>query len=535
MPLSERTIAMLRCPVCSGPVSAAEASFRCASVACVASAPVVVGQSALASLGGFNSSDADEAAAFAEKGTARRSLGTRVRSVTPSLSDGEEWFLASMQRLITELKLPESGRAATIICLGSAADAKTIRSLGAGSRIEVVHLEVCGRTAVDISCDPGRLPLCDGVADAVVVRRRLHRSLHAPALAREAVRVLRTGGVIYAEEPFAIGVQHGPDDFYRYTHLGLRGQFLECEELASGVAEGVGVAMASAWRQVLWSLARSPYIGFVLATIASFTSFFWKYLDRIIRSRPRAIDGAASVYFLGRKNVTDLSERELVAGYRGAARTLATTHSGMRPPSEVFTEWAATDRDLGMAKGHGAAVEEMLTAARAALGTERNFTAIDAGCGNGWIVRRLRQSPQCLAVMGVDGAAGMIAKARALDPQGTYVNADLTTWDPPEAVDVVVSMEVLYYVDDPAALLKRIATRWLKPGGYAVIGIDHYEENVTSLGWPAYVGTHMTTWPEGRWLCALENAGLKLVRAWRAAPGREWAGTLAMLAQAQPQ
>jgi hypothetical protein len=94
-------------------------------------------------------------------------------------------------------------------------------------------------------------------------------------------------------------------------------------------------------------------------------------------------------------------------------------------------------------------------------------------------------------------------------------------------------MEVLYYVDEPVTLLKRIAKRWLKPGGYAVIGIDHYEENAVSLGWPAYVGTRMTTWPEARWLAALENAGFRLVRTWRAAPKRHWAGTLAMLVQAE--
>jgi SAM-dependent methyltransferase len=446
------------------------------------------------------------------------------------LSGGDQLFLANMERLLAELKPPE--RASTIICLGSAADTQVIRSLVTGRPIEVVHVEVCGASAdVDIGCDPQCLPLRDGVADAVVVRGTLHRSLHAPALAREAVRVLRLGGLIYAEEPFAIAVQRGPDDFYRFTHLGLRGQFLDCEELASGVADGVGVAMASSWRQLLWSLARSPYLGFVWATLASFTSFFWKYLDRVLASRARAIDGAASVYFLGYKSATVLSEAELVAGYRGAARAQGLARAQVRPPSEVFTEWAATDRDAGMAKGHAAAVEEMLFAAVAAHGTERTFTAIDAGCGNGWIVRRLRQLPHCAAATGVDGSAGMIAKARALDPQGSYVNADLTVWDPLEAVDLVVSMEVIYYVDDPASLLARIATRWLKPGGYAVIGIDHYKENAVSLGWPAYVGTRMTTWSEGQWLSALEKAGLSLVRAWRAVPGRDWAGTLAMLAR----
>lgn len=462
------------------------------------------------------------------------SLGARVRKLTPSIRGGDHSFIAAMQRVAGSLRAVESGRVATIICLGSAADAKTIRSLVTGCRVEVLHLELWPYSAgADIACDARALPLSDCVADAVVLRRTLHRSLHAPALAREAVRVLRIGGLLYAEEPFAVGVQEGPDDFYRFTHLGLRGQFLDCEELGSGISEGVGVALATSWRQLLWSLARSPYVGFVLATIASFTSFFWKYLDGVIGPRARVIDGAAAVYFLGQRGATVLSQRELIAGYRGAARVHALAQPQGRAPNEVFTEWAATGRDFDMAEGHAAAVAEMLAAAMTALGSERTYSAIDAGCGNGWIVRRLRQTQRCLAAIGIDGSAGMIAKARALDPQGTYVHADLTTWDPPHPVDLVVSMEVLYYVDDPITLLKRIAKRWLKPGGYAVIGIDHYEENAASLGWPAYVGTRMTTWSEARWLAALGDGGFRLVHTWRAAPKRDGAGTLAMLVQTE--
>ena len=469
-----------------------------------------------------------------DSAAASLSLGARVRKLTPSIRGGDHSFIVAMQRLIASLSTVESGRVATIICLGSSADAKTIRSLVTGSVVDVLHLELWPYSAdADIACEPRSLPLADCVADAVVLRRVLHRSLHAPALAREAVRVLRIGGLLYAEEPFAVGVQEGPDDFCRFTPLVLRGQFLDCEELGSGVSEGVGVALATSWRQLLWSLSRSPYVGFVLATIASFTSFFWKYLDGAIGPRARVTDGAAAVYFLGQRSATVLSQRELIAGYRGAARVHVLARPQGRASSEVFTEWAATDRDFGMAKGHAPAVDEMLAAAMTALGPERTYTAIDAGCGNGWIIRRLRQTQRCLAAIGIDGSAGMIAKARALDPKGTYLCADLTTWDPPHPVDLVVSMEVLYYVDDPMTLLKRIAKRWLKPGGYAVIGIDHYEENAASLGWPAYVGTRMTTWSEARWLGALEDAGFRLVRTWRAAPAPGWAGTLAMLVQAE--
>ena len=531
MSLSQQTIAMLKCPVCGGTIHSADTEFGCANAACGSRYPVIGGVPRLTNAAnGTGTADVRITAHVSPAPAAGRSLGARVRSVTPSISSRDHAFLANMRKLAASLGTVEAGRAATILCMGSAADAKVIRSLIVGRPVEVVHVET--RTAepdVDLACDSGRLPFSDNVADAVVMRRVLHRSLHAPEVAREAVRVLRVGGLLYAEEPFAIASHEGPDDFYRFTHLGLRGQFLDCEEIASGIAEGAGVALASSWRQLLWSTPRSPHLGFVLATIGSFTSFFWKYFDAVVGSRARSIDGAAAVYFLGRRSALTLSERELVAGYRGAVRVSAQAQE--RPASEVFTEWAATDRDVGMEKGHAAAVDEMLAAAFEALG-ERTFTAVDAGCGNGWIVRRLRQSPYCLAALGVDGAAGMIAKARALDPQGSYVNSDLALWEPPQPVDLVVSMEVLYYLEDPTALLKRIAKLWLRPGGYAVIGIDHYQENAPSLEWPAYVGTRMTTWPQARWLAALEAAGFTRVRAWRAAPAPGWEGTLAILAEA---
>jgi len=534
MPLSDRMIAMLRCPVCGGALGPVGREFVCSNSACARPYPVIGGIPLLANdaTGIYQRDDFVGAGQALQAGASARSLGARIRKVTPSISNGDVTFAANMRTLVAALGTDEPGRPATILCIGTAADAEVIRSLLVGRALELVHMATRPGTAhSDILCDPRRWPFADNAADAVVMRGVLHRSLHVAEVAGEAVRVLRVGGLVYAEEPFAVASDEGPEDFYRFTHLGLRGQFLDCEEMGSGIAEGVGAALASSWRQLLWSLARSPYLGFALATIGSYTAFFWKHLDAMLGSRARAIDGAAAVYFLGRRSAILLSERELVASYRGAARAGLTAQPRERAAAEVFTEWAATNRDVGMEVGHAAAVEEMLTAAYAALGGDRTFTAVDAGCGNGWIVRRLRNGPRCRSAVGVDGSAGMIAKARALDPAGSYFIADLMIWRPPQPVDLVVSMEVLYYVEDPVALLRRIATLWLKPGGYAVIGIDHYAENTPSLGWPEYVGTRMTTWPEAQWLAAFEEAGFLLLRAWRAAPGPEWGGTLAMLAQ----
>lgn len=206
----------------------------------------------------------------------------------------------------------------------------------------------------------------------------------------------------------------------------------------------------------------------------------------------------------------------------------------MRPATELFTEWAASGRDAGMESHHAPAVEEMLAEAASVIGTGWGFTAVDAGCGNGWIVRRLRDMPGCVNACGVDGSAGMIAKARSLDPEGDYILADLMAWQPRRPVDLVVSMEVLYYMDDPQALLRKMAADWLKPGGYAVFGLDHYRENESSLSWPRDLHVHMATWSEAQWLRALDNAGFTRVKTWRAAADPGKPGTLAMLVTTRP-
>ncbi|MBS0579419.1 MAG: class I SAM-dependent methyltransferase [Proteobacteria bacterium] len=424
-----------------------------------------------------------------------------------------------------------SGRPRILLVCGTDATRQRRVLESVGARVSCIGTTP-GIAGGDIVCDPTRLPLPDGLFDGVVVHRALHRCLEPHRVVAELLRVVRKAGLVHVEEPFVQATLEGPADLFRFTHLGLRALFRECEELDSGIVDGPGAAAASAWRQLTWSLPRSGRMGFVFSAAGSLQSFFWKYLDPWLARRPRALDSAASLYFLGAKASQPVSAAELVAGYRGAAARRGVVHAQARPANEVFTEWAADGRDVGMEIGHAAAVQEMLAAALSMPGMADGFTAVDAGCGNGWVVRKLRASPACRTATGVDGSAGMIARARSLDPFGSYQIGDLMTWQPAAPVDLVVSMEVLYYLADPVALLRRIATAWLKPGGYAVIGIDHYQENEPSLGWPEYVGTQMATWPEAQWLAAFTSAGFTHVRHWRAAPGPGWAGTLVMLVRA---
>ena len=206
----------------------------------------------------------------------------------------------------------------------------------------------------------------------------------------------------------------------------------------------------------------------------------------------------------------------------------------MRPAVDVFSEWADAGKDIGMERGHAPAVGEILTAAFEEMNLstlERGFTVIDAGCGNGWVVRMLAEREDCVIAMGIDGAPSMIANALEVDPDGMYTCADLMVWRPPEPVDLVHSMEVLYYLDDIPSMLHRIRDLWLVPGGVFAFGVDHYAENEDSLSWPEKVGVHMTTLSENEWIELVESAGFDVLRCFLSAPGDGWPGTLSVIAR----
>jgi trans-aconitate methyltransferase len=202
----------------------------------------------------------------------------------------------------------------------------------------------------------------------------------------------------------------------------------------------------------------------------------------------------------------------------------------MRDATEVFSEWAGNGKDEGMERGHAASVEEMLSLAFATNNlSQRPFSAIDIGCGNGWVVRKLQKMKNCQFAKGVDGAITMIEKAKEIDPEGNYSIAKLPQWKPKNPVDFIHSMEFLYYLQDPITMLKIIHDEWLTNGGVFVAGIDHYFENTDSLEWPTALDVHMTTLSQQQWHDAMVNAGFTNVEITKTGQRDDFIGTLTML------
>ena len=204
---------------------------------------------------------------------------------------------------------------------------------------------------------------------------------------------------------------------------------------------------------------------------------------------------------------------------------------GLRAATDLFSEWADNGRDEGMERGHAPSVDIML--ARLLDGWNQPFTAIDIGCGNGWVVRRLGAHALCQHASGVDGAPSMIAKAKETDPEGDYVEAMLPDWKPSEAVDLIHTMECLYYLEDPLGFLHVLHDVWLRPGGRMVIGIDHYQENASSHDWGPSLNVHMALLSIAEWTEGLENAGFVGVEVTQVGAKDGWSGTLVMTANRQ--
>ncbi|MBN17463.1 MAG: nodulation protein S NodS [Euryarchaeota archaeon] len=204
----------------------------------------------------------------------------------------------------------------------------------------------------------------------------------------------------------------------------------------------------------------------------------------------------------------------------------------MRPATEVFSEWAEKGKDTGMESGHFASVSEIIDVAMNYVeSSENGFSAIDAGCGNGWVVRLLRARDDCASAIGIDGAPMMIMNAKKVDPEGEYIQADLESWTPKKRVDFVHSMEVMYYLNDIPGFLSNIRHKWLEKGGLLAFGVDHYLENLACHNWAEKVGVRMAMHSESEWCEMVEMAGFEIVENFRAADSN-WAGTLAIVARA---
>jgi trans-aconitate 2-methyltransferase len=95
---------------------------------------------------------------------------------------------------------------------------------------------------------------------------------------------------------------------------------------------------------------------------------------------------------------------------------------------------------------------------------------LDLGCGPGTVTTLLVDRWPDAEIVGVDSSPSMLADARALLPDVTWVEGDLTTYEPDDPPDLVFTNAALHWVPDHETLIPRLMDQ-VAPGGTLAIQV----------------------------------------------------------------
>jgi SAM-dependent methyltransferase len=94
---------------------------------------------------------------------------------------------------------------------------------------------------------------------------------------------------------------------------------------------------------------------------------------------------------------------------------------------------------------------------------------LDAGCGTGRLLRKIRQRWPDTKLYGIDPAEGMINKAREMMPDATFILGSAESiMLPDSSVDFVISTTSFHHWEDQNRAIQEIY-RILRKGGYFVL------------------------------------------------------------------
>lgn len=327
--LSRAVQETLRCPICKSRLERAGEGLKCAGAACGAEFPVVNGapilideQTSVFSVSDYlprpdapNASTGATALAPPPRRSVKNAVKQALVRMTPSISAnvrGSRNYDRFAERLLAFAPSPR------LLVVGGCILGQGMEALANNPAIELVESDVIFGPRTALICDGHQLPFEDASFDGVIIQAVLEHVVDPVRCVEEIHRVLRPGGLVYAETPFMQQVHGGAYDFTRFTHLGHRRLFRKFDELESGAMCGPGMALAWAWQYFLTSFTASGTARLFIRLFAGLTSFFLKYFDPYLINAPGALDAASGYYFMGRKGDTVLSDRELIKLYRGA-------------------------------------------------------------------------------------------------------------------------------------------------------------------------------------------------------------------------
>ncbi|MBT1159331.1 methyltransferase domain-containing protein [Aminobacter anthyllidis] len=193
-----------------------------------------------------------------------------------------------------------------VLVVGGGTIGSGVSDLYRDENVRVVGVDVYVSPIVEVICDGHKLPFANESFDGVLIQAVLEHVLDPHRVVEEIHRVLKHGGIVYAETPFMQQVHEQAYDFTRFTLSGHRWLFRKFSEVESGQVLGPGIGL-------LWSICyfvRSITGSNKVATIVT-APFFWLRLIEKLAKRGLALDAASGLFFMGSKAGQSLKANEM--------------------------------------------------------------------------------------------------------------------------------------------------------------------------------------------------------------------------------
>lgn len=310
---------LLRCPDCHSTLALHGEQYQCSNLACRCLFPIVNGipilineQQSVFSIDDFVQQR--NTTFYSPQNKLERIISRCIPGISRNIKGRENYH--TFARL-----LANQSSTSHVLVVGGSILGAGMEAFAEHPSITFIESDVTFGPRVALICDGHSLPFEDNAFDGVIVQAVLEHVVDPWRCVEEIHRVLKEGGLVYAETPFMQQVHGGRYDFTRFTHLGHRRLFRKFEEVDSGAVCGPAMALAWSCKYFLSSFTTSSFLRKLIGVFVRFAVFFLPYLDYLLIDKPGTLDAASAYYFMGRKSNAVLSDRALIMQYKGMDQT----------------------------------------------------------------------------------------------------------------------------------------------------------------------------------------------------------------------
>lgn len=300
---------LLACPICKYQLVISNHICQCNNNKCQASFPIIEGRPILINEKNSLFHINDYTDSKFEDGQGKRKIWKLINKFTPSIT--HNWVgpsnYAKLAKLLCQRNYP-----AIVLIVGGGELGVGLENLLNIENIKLVETDVYFGSRTMIVADGHDLPFLDQSFDAVVIQAVLEHVLDPYRCVAEVHRVLKPDGIVYAETPFMYPVHMGTYDFTRFSLNAHRRLFRNFVQTEIGVASGPGQALALSIRSFVLSLSTSFLAEAFAIIVLPFFTFWLKYFDYFLITKPHVEDFASTVYFLGKKAEKPIKDEEII-------------------------------------------------------------------------------------------------------------------------------------------------------------------------------------------------------------------------------